>query len=400
MISINDPIAAEVTSPKDIPRPSYFPRYDELEPEQRYIYLKFLENPLNGETDIGYVFLFYYGLERHLFEGLFEDAFELILKLRQVYDNSSFQNYSFVALAVTSLAHGRMDLFEKLVCDCELSDSLLNINFLLLTKIYNQKELIAEELMKYARRFEFVNTKYIKDYPDLFKSTLAGVLNKKGGIYPYKYLNKSQPQNYTINAFANMSIHAETNIPNYVEVFKFKMECYKVLEEAHSLVKEELKNNRDKYIKATPKVKPIYSEDSDYPNIDYYLKCENADSNFFESYSPVKEPVYCQHLRYQIAIEHIYRDRDYPKALSHVIDLCKKDINLVQKHNAFADTHYLDFESFKRIAIIYEKQKEYQACYNICKLGLDLMDKDPNNPFNEYYGSYLRDKILKIQTKL
>lgn len=398
LISNNNPIAAKVDNPNDIPRPPYFPRYDELEPEQRYIYLKFLENPLNGETDVGYVFLFYYGLERHLFEGLFEEAFELILKLRQIYNNSSFQNYSFVALAVTSLAHGRMDLFERLVCDCELSDSPLNINFLLLTKLYNQKALTAEEVMKYARRFEFTNTKYIKEYPELFKSTLSEFL-KVHEIYPYKFLKNSHPQSYSINAFANTSITAETKIPDYINVFKFKMECYSVLESTHEKVKQELKNNRNHYEKIKTKKEPIvYPEDSDYPNIEYYLKCEEP---ILHSELALEEnPIHRQHLRYSIAISEVYKNRAYPKALNHVIELCKKDMELVLKYGTNPSIGALDFESFKRLVIIYEKQKKFEKCIEICSSALDIMNRNTENPFNEYYGNYLSEKMISLQTKI
>ena len=399
LISVNNPIAATVENSENIERPPYFPRYDELTPEQRYIYLKFLENPFNGKTDVGYVFLFYYGLERHLYEGCFEDAFEIILKLRQAYKNNSFQNYSFAALTVTALARGRFDLFEKLVDEYNHSELPLGINFLLLTKIYNQKEITADELMRYARRFEFTNTKYIKEYPDLFKSTLSEILKDIGYLYPYKFLQKSRPQTYPINAFANTSITAETKIPDYVNVFKFKMECYSVLESTHERVKSELKTNRSQYEKVKTKKEPIiYPEDSDYPNIEYFLNCEEP---ILQSELALDEsPIHRQHLRYFIAIREVYKDRAYPKALKHVIELCEKDISLVLKYGTTSSVGALDFESFKRLVIIYEKQTRYHECIEICRSALDLMNKNPNNPFNAYYGDYLSNKLTSLQAKI
>ena len=74
-----------VVFPKDktqIPRPPYSPCYRHLSPEQKGIYLELLQNPYNGDIDIGYVFILYYGLERQLLYGDAEKAMDVILKLR------------------------------------------------------------------------------------------------------------------------------------------------------------------------------------------------------------------------------------------------------------------------------------------------------------------------------
>ena len=56
----------------DIERPSYYPEFRRLTPEQRWIYLDWLRN-VDSEVNIGYVFVFYYGLERHLFFGDYDE---------------------------------------------------------------------------------------------------------------------------------------------------------------------------------------------------------------------------------------------------------------------------------------------------------------------------------------
>jgi hypothetical protein len=86
-----------IKKPEDesvVPRPPYFPRYKDLTPEQRYIYIKLLTNPYNADIDIGYVFILYYGLERHLQQSDFDSAFNVILKLRDAHKNKSFQQCS------------------------------------------------------------------------------------------------------------------------------------------------------------------------------------------------------------------------------------------------------------------------------------------------------------------
>ena len=101
-ISTKMPIK-DVSDITKVSRPPYYPRYSELTPEQRGVYWKLLSNPYNPEIDIGFVFVLYYGLERHLLNGNYEKAFDVIIKLRDVHKNPSFQNYSAHALILTSL---------------------------------------------------------------------------------------------------------------------------------------------------------------------------------------------------------------------------------------------------------------------------------------------------------
>jgi hypothetical protein len=86
-----------------IERPPYFPTYSGLTPEQKGLYIQLLQNPYNNNIDIGFVFILYYGLERHLLIGDYEKAFEVILKLRDIHTNKSFQSYSANAIILTSL---------------------------------------------------------------------------------------------------------------------------------------------------------------------------------------------------------------------------------------------------------------------------------------------------------
>jgi hypothetical protein len=85
----------------NVEHPPYFPSYSNLTPEQRFVYLRLLNNPYDADIDIGFVFILYYGLERHLLQGDFERAFNVILKLRDVHKNKSFQHYSTNALVLS-----------------------------------------------------------------------------------------------------------------------------------------------------------------------------------------------------------------------------------------------------------------------------------------------------------
>ncbi len=401
LISVIYPIEQYVSEPTQIQNPDYYPTYKSLTPSQRYLYLKYLENPLNENVYIGYVFIFYYGLERHLFCGDFENAFEMILQLRKAHQNKSFLNYSFCALAVTSVSKGRFDLFEKLLESTPKDKATININFLLLSKLYKNEKLTAKEIMLYARSFAFDNTRFIKSYPQLFEDKLNLVLEKSGYIYPHKIIKKSSVPKFLINSFANLSISAKTFISDYISDFKLKAKVYTSLETAHELVKSELKDNRNQYEKVEQKKHtPLQLEDSDYPNIKYYLDCENLPKPSkwdieYGLYNPIKE----QHLQYYVAIREIYKNREYPKALNHVIELCKKDIDLVLKYGNTPLGKDFNFESFKKLVIIYEKQGEFLKCIDICGAAFKIMSESPENSFIPYYCEYLSKKFDKLIKK-
>jgi len=81
---------AQIDNIEDVERPPYYPNYSQLTPQQKGVYWKLLSNPYDSKFDIGFVFILYYGLERHLLNGNYEKAFRLILKLRDIHTNKSF----------------------------------------------------------------------------------------------------------------------------------------------------------------------------------------------------------------------------------------------------------------------------------------------------------------------
>jgi hypothetical protein len=85
---------AELT---DVTQLDYSPIYARLGPEQRWIYLNWLQD-VSRPIDIGYVFLLYYGLERQLLLDNFEHAFDEILGLRGYHRQRSFLRYSRIGL--------------------------------------------------------------------------------------------------------------------------------------------------------------------------------------------------------------------------------------------------------------------------------------------------------------
>jgi uncharacterized protein/uncharacterized tellurite resistance protein B-like protein len=97
----------------------YWPRYDDISPTARRAYLTWLAGGrLDPSADVGYVFLFFYGLERRVLVDAKTDATARaevpaivaeVERLRAIYGNRSFQSYtkSFLEYVVASGA------FEK-----------------------------------------------------------------------------------------------------------------------------------------------------------------------------------------------------------------------------------------------------------------------------------------------
>ena len=93
----------------------YYPTYQNMLPQSRYLYLKWLSD-FSIPVDIGYVFLFYYGLERQLFFGNSEKALNMMLRLWTLYkENKSFEEYLFNTILQYCLTKGELQLFERVV---------------------------------------------------------------------------------------------------------------------------------------------------------------------------------------------------------------------------------------------------------------------------------------------
>lgn len=237
-----------------IPRPPYYPTYSGLTPEQRYIYAKLLTNPYNTEIDIGYVFILYYGLERHLLCGDFDSAFKVILKLRDVHRNGSFQSYSANALILTSMLHNRGEYALAFIAslDKEYEFNFLS-NLFLICYFSFDLPLTPKDIMRMSATFEFTNRNYIKKNPDIFEKCLSDTIADKyqsDGVFINTFITKSElskikRDNWRI--FANMSLlDKEIPVPMLSDNFKLKKAINDLLNEAHERTKKALAEMRKK----------------------------------------------------------------------------------------------------------------------------------------------------------
>lgn len=152
------------SKPKDNVAPLFYsPSYKILTPEQRWTYLEFLKNPYDNIVDIGYVFLLYYGLERHLLLGEKEHAQKVILKLRDVHEDKVFQQYSAKAIILSNMQDENVENIKKFLISLDKEHEFLFSNNLYLFCAYLfDIPLSSKDIIRMSKTFGFTNQNYIK----------------------------------------------------------------------------------------------------------------------------------------------------------------------------------------------------------------------------------------------
>lgn len=393
-----------ITAPRNdlmVERPPYFPTYIGLTPEQKWIYLKLLANPYDTSIDIGFVFILYYGLERHLLEGDFETAFKVILKLRDVHTNKSFQSYSANALVLTSMLYKRGDLALEFIKSIDKDHELaFSDNLFVVCYFSFDIPLKAKDLMRMARTFEFTNTNYIKNQPQIFEECLCSVMETKIGSLELdikRYVTKTELRKIKTeetSIFANTSIIDKVfPVPLVADIFQLKKIVNQLLELAHEKTKETLAAMRksgqkieNKSISSKKNVVDVFDETKEkillqnlkeYSNRpvqrhfcyieiqDFYYKYRELDNKYMD-----KCIEYCwidinslDELQHGYVLEEINRVKQFSQYRQP--DEVSNEIASIQK-NGFTGS----IPAFSRLAIIFEKQKEFEKAIDICNLAI------------------------------
>ena len=387
---------------EDIARPPYYPTYSGLTPEQKWVYLNLLANPYNPAIDIGFVFILYYGLERHLLLGNFEKAIDVILKLRDVHTNKSFQSYSANAIILSCMLHKRGDLVVKFIQSLNKEHEFaFSDNLFLICYFSFNLPLLPKDIMRMAKTFEFTNTNYIKKYPELFIENLEAAIIERTGAKSLdlsKYLTSSEIKKIRtqqVGIFANVSLIENTiPIPLLSENFKLKKELNNLLEAAHGKVKANLAELKKSGSQPVPKVVPTKEKKP----IVFDNKKENE--LLAELFKNKNNPV-SRHFAYIFLQDFYYKYRSLgEKYISKCIDYCYLDINSLPELNeayiaeeisslkqlsSYYDPKELNasinkvmqegfvgnIPAFSRLAIIYEKQKAFQKAIEICDKAIE-----------------------------
>lgn len=228
----------------------YYPSYRHLSPDQRYCYLNWLQN-ISQPVDIGYVFLFYYGLERHLFYGNFNAAYNTIKLLRTHHKNGSFQSYSSDALVLSAAYHKKYDLLA------DIDFSTLAPEIAIYLKSGMNIPISSDDLINIRKHIGFTNDRYIKENYTKFKDITDEILIQKYGCpsYPLSY-NNFKTQNYYPVVLANYSLKNRIAfIPDISKISDFSSTARDILQSAHNNYKlskhhnANNKCNRNNYLK-------------------------------------------------------------------------------------------------------------------------------------------------------
>jgi hypothetical protein len=252
-----------VSEPKDaskVERPSYYTSFAKLTPEQRWVYLDWLKN-VDREIDIGYVFIFYYGLERHLFFGSYDEAFDMILRLRKVHRNGSFLEYSTSALIATSIMKDRIDQFKKFLASLEpLEEEDLSSLYLLAKRSFGL-ELTTSELIMLSGGIGFSKRQFIDGKKELFEAELTKYMLRtmeKETVNLRSFDILESPMKQVLYA-ANYSVPEEQRvflIPDIKKNKAFQKNICHLLQKAHESVNAKEKG------RPQPKKKPAQAAKS------------------------------------------------------------------------------------------------------------------------------------------
>lgn len=191
--------------------PMYYPSYSGLSPKHRFQYLNWLKD-ITQETNLSYVFLYFYGLERHLLVGNYDLAVDEILRLLKFHSKGTFKSYAIHSLIAGSVFRKRPDIVDKAPFILEDTSDLA-----LALKVLRQQSLSAKDLIAISSRVRFHNKRYIKAQPDLFEKELQAKIDE------YEKINSSLLSQFDNNTIAkdNIMVFANLSIPDKIRTVKF-----------------------------------------------------------------------------------------------------------------------------------------------------------------------------------
>lgn len=383
-----------------IERPPYFPTYTGLTPEQKGVYIKLLQNPYNPNIDIGFVFILYYGLERHLLVGDYQKALNVIIKLRDVHPNKSFQSYSANALVLISMLKQKGEIALDFVNSIDKSfEYSFSDNLFLLCYLSFDLPISSKDIIRMAKTFEFSNANYIKKYPELFEKVMENNIMDTFGqnkILLSKILNSedlTKLPKQELPIFANTSIRDKSfPVPIISSSAKLKKTLNELLTSTHEIVKNKIADMRKEGLVD----KPINQKnEKDLPKFD-----EVSEKELLDSLNKTNENLLQRHFILISLQDFYYKYRDLDqKYINYCIKYCLLDIeNLSEMENQYINTEierakeYAEImeipfskqeenkiretgfigriPAFNRLSIIYEKQKNYLKAIEICDIAI------------------------------
>lgn len=213
----------------------YYPSYIRLSPSEKGTYLKWLCD-ISQEIDIGYVFIFYYGLERYLLSSKYKSAADIIMQLRKFHKNASFLSYSADALFIATCIHKDTSIIKNMDWD------LVDVHFSILASIATKGFITPKQIMKIAKNVGFANTRYIKIKPYEFEEQISKELLN---LYGEPVFKVSQDKITDITkkfpaVIANYSLRTDKRIATFPDIFSspsFSSALKEILQRTHNSIK-------------------------------------------------------------------------------------------------------------------------------------------------------------------
>jgi len=151
--------------------------YMSLTPEQRWVYLNWLQDPMQAIHE-NYLQLYYLGLERHLLLGDFDEAYAEVSELRKNHHDEFFLDFSVSSLLASCAIRDRPECARELLSHTSYSDFCSGIRTVVASRLgmgLSVDDII--ELSRSRRNWQDrPNMLYLNAYPDLFRETLRKVL--------------------------------------------------------------------------------------------------------------------------------------------------------------------------------------------------------------------------------
>ena len=245
-ININLPV--EITNDLDsVEKLDYYPNYANLTPTQRYKYLKYLENPFNLNFEIGYTFIFFYGLERFMYTGKPEGALNLIIRLLE----NRNENHSFVSYAVESILFKTIEInnyryLNRILIIKNVVNSLFPPLRIYLYYKAN-KELSADDIVLLSKDIGWKKKTYLKEHKDLFVKNLGIIADGYDGALSISSLIGNFPieklATFNVCRIANVTSNykaREAKLPNFLLSDMLKDNIFNLMEKAHNMTKNEV----------------------------------------------------------------------------------------------------------------------------------------------------------------
>jgi hypothetical protein len=229
-----------------VDNPNYYPCYAQLSPEQRWIYLNWLQD-ISKPIPKGYVYIYFYGLERRVLQEANIDAIDELLFLSECHNFIKREAYSAILFAYFRSSNEEIlkKLFKK--------NLDFPINNLILILYYSlKKSLTSKDIFELMSQNGSINKRYINLHPQLYLEELDKYLLRvyKEPCYPfYQLYSINEFPLEKVNIFLNYSLPdeiREVEIYNIANYHKFVNDVTNIHKIVHEEIKIRLKKNKSK----------------------------------------------------------------------------------------------------------------------------------------------------------